>query len=142
MLSQPEYAPFADWLRAAKEEFGDVIGEGLYRLLHEGRSLADATGRYWRDVLERRRRLIDSIASRLLAREGRATVIGYALMSLTAARKRLDAINELACLSFVHAWEADVDVWQTRLAGVPVLGDMASAAKYLGLDAGRYLSTF
>jgi len=132
-LSQREYAPFAEWRRAAREEFGDVIAEGLYRLLHEGGSVADATGHYWRDILERRRRLIDNIASRLLLHEGNATVVGYALMSLTAARKRLDAINELACLSFVRAWQADVDAWQTRLADLPVLGDMASAAKYLEL---------
>jgi hypothetical protein len=132
-LSQREYAPFADWVRAAREEFGDVIAEGLYRLLHEGGALADATDRYWRDALARRRRLIDNIARRLLLREGNATIVGYALMSLTAARKRLDAVNELACLSFVRAWQNDVDAWHSRLAGLPVLGDMASAAKYLEL---------
>ena len=140
VLFQRQYEPFADWLRAAREEFGDVIAEGLYRLLHEGGSVADATGCYWGDVLERRHRLIDNVASRLLLHEGSATAVGYALMSLTAARKRLDAINELACVSFVRAWQADVDAWQTRLTGLPVLGDMASAAKYLELaDLDRYV---
>jgi hypothetical protein len=132
-LSQLEYDPFADWVRAAREEFGDVIAEGLYRLLHQGGSVTDANGRYWRDILDRRRVLIDDIAARLLLREDNAAVIGYALMSLTAARKRLDAINELACLSFVRAWRADVQTWQARLADLPVLGDLAGAAKYLDL---------
>jgi len=131
-LSQLEYEPFAHWVRAAREEFGDVIAEGLYRLLHEGGSVSDATGTYWRDVLTRRRALIDDIAARLLD-QGNAPVIGYALMSLTAARKRLDAINELACLSFVRTWRMDVDAWQSRLADLPMPGDLASAAKFLEL---------
>lgn len=134
-LSQLEYAPFSDWVRAAREEFGDVIAEGLYRLLHEDRSVSDATGSFWREILMRRRALIDDIAARLL--EGDAPVIGYALMSLTAARKRLDAINELACLSFVRTWRMDIDAWQGRLANLPVLGDLASAAKFLELDLDR-----
>ncbi|HEX3487758.1 MAG TPA: hypothetical protein VHU92_00385 [Streptosporangiaceae bacterium] len=131
-LWQLAYQPFSDWVRAAREEFGDVIAEGLYRLLHEGGSVADANGPYWRDVLTRRRALIDDIAARLLG-QGNDPVIGYALMSLTAARKRLDAINELACLSFVRTWRMDVDAWQSRLTGLPMLGDLASAAKFLEL---------
>jgi hypothetical protein len=131
-LWQLAYQPFSDWVRAAREEFGDVIAEGLYRLLHEGGSVADANGPYWRDVLTRRRALIDDIAARLLG-QGNDPVIGYALMSLTAARKRLDAINDLACLSFVRTWRMDVDAWQSRLTGLPMLGDLASAAKFLEL---------
>lgn len=136
-LSQRKYAPFADRDRAAREEFGDVIAEGLYRLLHEGGSVADATARFWRDEIERRRLLIDDIASRLILHDGRddtATVIGDALMSLTVACKRLADISEVACLSFIWAWRKDVDAWRTRLADLPVLGDMASAAKYLDLS--------
>lgn len=131
-LWQLEYEPFSDWVRAAREEFGDVIAEGLYRLLHEHGSVADADGPYWRDVLARRQALIDDIAARLLD-QGNDPVIGYALMSLTAARKRLDAINELACLSFVRTWRMDVEAWQGRLARLPALGDLASAAKFLEL---------
>ncbi len=56
--------------RAASEEFGDVIAEGLYRLLHEGADVTDATYAYWRSVLDRRLQLIDDIAAQLLVREG------------------------------------------------------------------------
>src|SRR5206468_3167733 len=69
-LSQIEYPPFAHPRRAASEEFGDVIAEGLYRLLHEGADVTDATQVYWKDVLKHRFQLIDNIADRLLRTRG------------------------------------------------------------------------
>jgi hypothetical protein len=134
-LSQLEYQPFAHSRRAASEEFGDVIAEGLYRLLHEGADVTDATYAYWQSALERRFQLIDHVATRLLQRDGDAPVIGYALMSLAAARKRLAAISALACVSFIHAWRTDLDTWRHRLLDLPVVGDLADAAKFLDLPA-------
>jgi hypothetical protein len=131
--SQLEYQPFAHSRRAGSEEFGDVIAEGLYRLLHEGADVTDATYAYWRSVLDRRLQLIDHIAAQLLVREG--PVVGGALMSLAAARKRLTAISPLACASFVHAWRTDVGSWRHTLLSLPVLGDLHDAAKYIGLPA-------
>jgi hypothetical protein len=131
-LYQREYQPFAHPRRAASEEFGDVIAEGLYRLLHEGRSVADATRDYWRGVLERRRRLIEHVADQLLAREP-DVLTPQALMSLAAASKRLVGISELACVSYVGAWRADVETWRERLARLPALGDLGAAAKHIDL---------
>jgi hypothetical protein len=131
--SQLEYQPFAHSRRAASEEFGDVIAEGLYRLLHQGADVSDATNAYWGSVLERRLQLIDYVAAELLLREG--PVVGGALMSLAAARKRLTAISPLACASFIHAWRTDVGTWRHALLGLPVLGDLADAAKFIGLPA-------
>jgi hypothetical protein len=133
VLAQLEYQPFAQPRRAASEEFGDVIAEGLFRLLHEGASLAGATHAYWQSVLERRSRLIDQIADELLRCEPAPPLTGSALMSLAAARKRLASITELSCLSFVRAWRTDVDGWRQRLGGLPVLADLAGAANYLDL---------
>ena len=131
--SQLEYQPFAHSRRAASEEFGDVIAEGLYRLLHHGASVTDATHAYWRAVLDRRFQLIDYVAAQLLLRDG--PVVGGALMSLAAARKRLTAISPLACSSFIHAWQTDIGTWRHTLSGLPVLGDLADAAKFIGLPA-------
>ena len=136
-LRQLPYLPFDRVLRAASEEFGDLIAEGLFRLIHEGGDVADARADFWRSALERRARLIEQIADRLLLREGNLQEIGAALMSLTAARKRLAAISPLACLSFVRAWRADVDTWQGRLKALPALGTLTEAAKYLALNAVR-----
>ena len=54
---------------------------------------------------------------------------------MAAARKRLNAISPLACVSFIHAWRADLDVWGDKLLGLPVVGDLAGAAKFLELPA-------
>jgi hypothetical protein len=131
--SQLEYHPFAHSRRAASEEFGDVIAEGLYRLLHHGADVSDATHAYWRIVLDRRFQLIDYVAAQLLLRDG--PVVGGALMSLAAARKRLTAISPLACSSFIHAWQTDIGTWRHTLSGLPVLGHLADAAKFIGLPA-------
>jgi hypothetical protein len=129
--SQLEYRPFAHSRRAATEEFGDVIAEGLFRLLHQGADVSGATRDYWRTVLDWRLQLIDHVAGRLLEQSG--PVVGGALMSLAAARKRLTAISPLACASFIHAWRTDAGSWQRTLLDLPVLGDLRDAAKYIGL---------
>ena len=134
-LSQLEYQPFADSRRAASEEFGDVIAEGLYRLIHEGADVADGTYSYWRSAPEQRFRLIDHIASRLLLQDGDASVIGPALMSLAAARKQLTAISPFACVSFILAWRTDIDTWQHRLLGLPLVGDLTGAVEFLEFPA-------
>ncbi|HTX29281.1 MAG TPA: hypothetical protein VME19_19935 [Streptosporangiaceae bacterium] len=131
--SQLEYQPFAHSRRAASEEFGDVVAEGLYRLLHHGADVTDATHSYWQAVLDWRFQLIDYVAAQLLLRDG--PVVGGALMSLAAARKRLTAISPLACSSFIHAWRTDIGTWRETLFDLPVLGDLADAAKFIGLPA-------
>jgi len=132
-LMQLDYRPFMHSRRAASEEFGDVIAEGLYRLIHERASEAEADLDYWRGALNRRSQLINDIAKRLLLQDGTRAVDGSPLMSLAAARKRLDAITPLACVSFIHAWRSDLSNWRGRLANLPVLGDVRDAAKYLDL---------
>jgi hypothetical protein len=132
-LRQIEYQPFARPERATTEEFGEVIAEGLYWLLHEGGSVADATPEYWREALQRRSRLIEHVASRLQSRPRKVPDTDCALVSLAAARRRLAEITEQACWSFVADWRADVNTWRERLASLPVSGDLPGAAKHLGL---------
>ena len=132
-LSQLEYFPFQESARAASEEFGDLIAEGLFRLIHERVNVVDATLDYWSAALRRRGQLIDDVATRLLLFDGDKPVVQSALMSLAAARKRLDAITPLACLSFVRAWRSDLAEWHERLLRLPTLGDVRDAAKFVGL---------
>jgi hypothetical protein len=95
--------------------------------------MSDATSPYWRAVLEWRLQLIDHVAARLFSESG--PVAAGALMSLAAARKRLMAISPLACASFIHAWRTDISSWRHLLFSLPVLGDLADAAKFIGLPA-------
>ena len=132
-LGQREYQPFARSSRAAAEEFGDLIAEGLYRLVHQGADLAAATQEYWRGALERRFQLIDDIAARLVLLDD-GPLIGPALVSLTAARKRLATISALACVSFIRAWRTDLAAWRQVLADLDMVGDLADAMKILKLS--------
>jgi hypothetical protein len=134
-LTQLEYQPFSHSRRAASEEFGDVIAEGLYQLIHQGADVTDATCAYWQGALERRFQLIGHIAERLLLRDEDAPMIGRALMSLAAAHKRLTAITALGCVSFIHAWRTDLDAWRHRLLNLPEVGNLAGATKFLDLPA-------
>jgi hypothetical protein len=132
-LTQLAYLPFRNCQRAASEEFGDLLAEGLYRLIHECGDVADATLDYWREALIRRARFIDDITRRLLLQDSDQTVVVSALMSLAAARKRLAGITAVACVSFVRAWRTDLSDWRSRLTGLPVLGEVRDAAKFLDL---------
>ena len=141
-LSQLAYQPFAHPQRAASEEFGDVIAEGLFRVLHEGGTAADATASYWRCALEQRSLLIEEIAARLLVTEDDPPTAAAALNSLTAARKRLADITDVGCDTFVRAWRADVEAWRERLTCLPFIGDLPGAAGYLGLPSHDEVSDF
>jgi len=132
-LAQLDYLPFRHPERAASEEFGDLIAEGIYRLIHERASVTDATADYWRAALGRRARLIDDIAARLLHMDGSQLVIGSALTSLAAARERLEAITPRTCVSFIRAWHSDQATWRERLPNLPMLGGVRDAAKFLDL---------
>jgi hypothetical protein len=50
--TQLHYCPFANAERAAWQEFGDVLAEGLYALLHLGLDAAQATSEYWGTFLD------------------------------------------------------------------------------------------
>ena len=52
LAEQVPYDPFADPQRAAGQEFGDVIAEGLYALLHSGLGSEAASEEYWYQFLE------------------------------------------------------------------------------------------
>jgi hypothetical protein len=134
-LSQLVYNPFASARRAVSEEFGDLIAEGLFWLIHEGEDAKSATSAYWRDAIERRSWFIDDIATRLLAETGNTREIDDALMSLVAAKRRLSAITPSACVSFVRTWLADLDKWRETLSGLPLLGSPHEAVRHLELAA-------
>ena len=63
-VTQLQYDPFAKPRRAAWQEFGDVLAEGLYTLVHLGRPVEDATADYWGRFLEVRRSFLESVVTR------------------------------------------------------------------------------
>ena len=58
---QYPYDPFRNPDRARTEEFGDVLAEGIYWLLDQGKPIADADEAYWAGFLVKRRRFISDV---------------------------------------------------------------------------------
>jgi hypothetical protein len=92
---QVPYDPFADPARARREEFGDLIAEGLYRLIREDRPLATSKA-FWLAESGRRDELITSVAGR--------TSDERVLRCLDAARKELAGITVSQVEQFISDW--------------------------------------
>ena len=60
-VTQLPYDPFENVERAERQEFGDVLAEGLYALLHIDSDLSTMPDRYWNEFLAIRKRLLEEI---------------------------------------------------------------------------------
>jgi hypothetical protein len=143
-LKQLAYNPFAQPRRAQAEEFGDVLGEGLFALLHEAqrsgnRSWASATmtgTRWWRAVLAHRRSLILDALARLDTSGHRLSVRRSDVRACLIAALALHADHWPAALAgWVEMWRRDLESWERLLAGVEVVGSPLDALHALGLSA-------
>jgi hypothetical protein len=94
-VQQLMYDPF-DPERARAEEFGDVLAEGLYRLIDEDRPVEDALGEeFWAGEITRRSALIEDV----LTRPDRAVQ-----RALTASAEELSRVTPAALVRFVCDW--------------------------------------
>jgi hypothetical protein len=100
---QVEYNPYDDPNRAVKEEFGDLLAEGLYARLDHGQGLHGADTAYWGAFIKNRRMLHANVADSLRRHTERdkETKIGRdiraAEVSIRAARNQLDRISPDLC---------------------------------------------
>ncbi|MET9227831.1 hypothetical protein [Lentzea sp. NPDC003310] len=111
---QKPYDPFTNDTRARAEELGDVLAEGLFWLLHEGRSLREANTDYWRRYLCKRQNFIIETVNRILmmkASDSRQRMLN----SLKAASGRSQVIRPELCEAFVQAWREDRRTWSYHL---------------------------
>ncbi len=131
---QQPYNPFQDPLRAASEEFGDVLAEGIRALSSLGVNCTDATVSDWQDVLDCRQKLVQGIRSRLSARYTEPDVRD-AISALQAADARLVTFTSLHCVEYIAAWREDINLWQRRLAVLPTGLSLDQALRYLALSA-------
>ncbi len=129
--TQLRYDPFADPLRAASQEFGDVIAEGLYALLEEGLGAGHATADRWHDFLADRRRILDEIVlhSDRAPRDARDKM----MRAVETARKCLEEIQPGMCADYVHRWRRDLGRWGATLNRIRPAGSMSGALRELGL---------
>jgi hypothetical protein len=140
---QAEYNPFGHPDRAAFEEFGDLLAEGLYSLIQglgPGHSLRQVSHRanaaYWTRFIEARNADLVDLQGRLekfLVKESCGDRVKDAINSLTAARDQYceDRITPGRCVDFLEAWRQDVATWSRTCSAVGNLGIAESAMDWL-----------
>jgi hypothetical protein len=129
--TQLVYYPFANAERAAWQEFGDVLAEGLYALLHLKMGIGQATSAYWAHFLEARRNFLEATLSR--AEQAPPDMRHEMVASLHRALKCLSGITPDLCARYVQAWRHDREDWKRRWAEIEVMPSAAAALAELGL---------
>ena len=137
---QQEYDPFEYPRRAIKEEFGDLLAEGLYARLDANRDIPGADAIYWAEFIESRADFLSRVAESLARHpdrdldneEGRK--VRAAQVSIRAAQGQLKLIGSKLCQKFVDLWQADLVEWQDYLTTLPRFDSVASALDHLRLD--------
>ena len=119
-VGQAEFNPYADPGRAAREEFGDVLGEGLYHLLHAALPMEVARhGHYWHSVHRKRGKLLARLIEEARARADRVDdpaqrCCSTGRRSWPSARSRVEhrRATPEALADFVRRWCHDEETWR------------------------------
>jgi hypothetical protein len=128
---QNPYDPFRTPGRARAEEFGDVLAEGTFWLLDQGKPAADADWRYWRDFLERRERFIRQVLAMVSAAAIEPAEHDRMVQALKAALGRLACIKPGQCVDYLQAWVADQERWQRYVQHLPSGQPLGKAVRSL-----------
>ncbi len=136
---QRKYDPYDSPRRAAFEEFGDLLAEGLYALLDIDEEIWDVKKSYWEYFIEVRRnfhlRVADSLGSVDARQRDEAQ---RAARSIRAAQDQLEKITPALCERFMNQWRTDLTAWRGYLSGLPRLGSIPEAFSYLDLSPAAY----
>jgi hypothetical protein len=109
---QDPYDPYLPE-RARAEEFGDVLAEGTFWLLDQGRFAPDGDLAHWREFLKKRQRFIEQV----LAMVERSSSIESAertrmAEALKASLDRLRQVTPELCVHYLRALVTDQERWQ------------------------------
>jgi hypothetical protein len=137
---QQEYDPYEDPKRAVKEEFGDLLAEGLYARLDDHLDIASVDVSYWTDFIKSREAFLRRVAESLTRHpdsnldnvEGRK--VRAAQVSIRAAQNQLEQIDPALCQRFIDLWQADLVEWRRYVTKLPHLESVETALEHLGLD--------
>jgi hypothetical protein len=149
-VRQLPYDPFDPVVnRGGNEEFGDLLGEGLFHLLHHGLGLGPAVREsYWSGVVAARREFILRTKDGLLEQLRVGVIspqerrrLGAAMVCIDQALRKHGLNLPRQLVSFVRAWRADQEVWKGWFDQLPDVGaDMTAAARLLGWPPEHLLS--
>jgi len=102
--------------RARSEEFGDVLAEGAFWLLDQGRPVSDGDLAHWRDFLAHRRQFIKQVHAMV---ERKTSIDPKVRMrmgeALTAALGRCQRVTPELCVEYMKALATDQDRWQRHI---------------------------
>ena len=126
------YDPFANVRRAAWQEFGDVLAEGLYTLLHLGLGVQQASREYWTYFLEARRSFLEAITTR--AHNADPSIRSDMLHSVQSALKCSLKIKPDLCERYIRLWRQDLEDWKRRAAGIPEMPSIEAALQEMRLS--------
>jgi hypothetical protein len=130
---QRRYDPYDDPRRAAREEFGDLLAEGLYARLDRNQGIWDVDKGYWQDFIKRRMEFHEQVAQALTQVKNRDEA-ARASNSIRAAQNQLNRITPELCEKFVRLWQDDREKWRSYLAGLPRLDSITTSFKYLDIE--------
>lgn len=129
---QLKYDPYEDPLRAAQEEFGDLLAEGLYARLDISLDIRGVTASYWRTFIERRKAFHARAAAALSSYNNPARV-AKASASVHAAQEQLSRITPALCQRFIDRWQSDLSQWRRHLATLSPAQSVPGAFEQLEL---------
>jgi hypothetical protein len=137
---QREYDPYSDPMRAVKEEFGDLLAEGLYARLDRQLDISGVDVAYWADFKKSRGDFLNRVTQLLTAHpdselnndEGRK--VRAAQGSIHEAQLQLERIDPKLCHKFIDLWQADLVEWRQYLTKLQRLESVSRALDHLGLD--------
>lgn len=134
-VAQKEFDPYSDPRRARAEELGDCLAEGVYALLDDGRSLADADEEFWRGFLHDRYLLIQRVLKKVSGLDMHPKDKIRMIEALKAAQGRQQHITPAFCVDYLDAWKADRETWREYVAQLPTGLTPRKALDHLGLAA-------
>lgn len=141
LARQVRFNPFEDPDRAGREEFGDVLAEGLYALIHQREPLSHGCRpTYWPAVIRDRQALLDGVVGRLRQRvRGGAThtqdgyEIAQVLEAVGASTQALATVTPGDLAAFTTRWRSDLALWTARCRLLPRFTEITDALKWLGI---------
>lgn len=131
--TQIKYNPFTNPQRAAQEEFGDLIAEGLYSLLHQNLEIEFTDEEYWKEFIASRFELLEDMREHL-AHSSSPMRIEIEKAVLIAC-DTLENIDSRMCVEYLSAWQDDLLSWKRNLEFIPHNKPLSEAFQTLGLTS-------
>lgn len=128
---QLHYDPFDYPQRAERQEFGDVLAEGLYALLDLGAGPEAADRVFWNHFLGARWKFLNNIIERCNRLE--ADFQAQLTTAVQTAMISLMQIQADVCVSYINAWRKDLHKWTEDVRLVSRGTSVESALRDLGL---------